>query len=281
MKLAKLEFDPSFINSDYRFDLVKGAKNFGIIHTHTFFEFMIVTKGSANYYLNGTDNVLEEGDVILTYPTDVHQATTNGSEEFNFYNFAVSLEEINRCFIFLGISQSDDHMIRFNNMYKSNSHMQFIYDIKTIENAKENQEVDIFENKCKIFAIRILTSLLDNNSYRILKPVQKRIYDLVSNLNEFDNLFYGVEYLYQNCGYNNCYFNREFKTLLGTTPSLFILDLRLTKSLHLLRETTMQVSGVCYKVGFESQSYYTLKFKEKYGLTPLQYKNSNRKSIQL
>lgn len=62
---------------------------------------------------------------------------------------------------------------------------------------------------------------------------------------------------------------RIIKQLTGLTPVNFILEIRLQKAFSLLKTNTYNsVSEVMYEVGIESASYFTRKFKERFGVSP-------------
>ena len=62
---------------------------------------------------------------------------------------------------------------------------------------------------------------------------------------------------------------RIIKQLTGLTPVNFILELRLQKAYLMIRSRKYRsVSEVRYSVGIESASYFTRKFKERFGVSP-------------
>ena len=71
---------------------------------------------------------------------------------------------------------------------------------------------------------------------------------------------------------------RKIKYLTGLTPSRFVLYVRLKVAAGLLEQEGVSVSDVCYKVGFNSLSYFTRTFKDRYGVTPSEY-HSGRRSV--
>ncbi|MCD8165227.1 MAG: AraC family transcriptional regulator [Bacteroides sp.] len=64
----------------------------------------------------------------------------------------------------------------------------------------------------------------------------------------------------------------KIKGITGQTPNDFILNIRLKKAQMLLKQTDARtVSEIAYEVGFNSPSYFILRFKELFGVTPAQY----------
>ena len=61
---------------------------------------------------------------------------------------------------------------------------------------------------------------------------------------------------------------RKIKKRTGLSASQFIREVRLEKSMEMLRETSLNVSEVSYQVGFGSTSYFIKCFRERYGYPP-------------
>ena len=57
------------------------------------------------------------------------------------------------------------------------------------------------------------------------------------------------------------------------STSIFIRDIRLELSKELLKDPSLTISEIAYKVGFSNPSYFSRMFKEKYFITPKEYKN--------
>ena len=65
--------------------------------------------------------------------------------------------------------------------------------------------------------------------------------------------------------------HRKLKALTGFSASEFIRDIRLQRAADLLSQNGMNVTEVAYSCGFNSTSYFTQRFKEKYGTSPSKY----------
>ena len=70
------------------------------------------------------------------------------------------------------------------------------------------------------------------------------------------------------------YFSRLFSRVVGNTPSVYILSLRVKKAKELLANREMKVSAVAQAVGYDDPAYFIRKFKQATGVTPMQYQTS-------
>ena len=65
--------------------------------------------------------------------------------------------------------------------------------------------------------------------------------------------------------------NRKIKGALDLTPNDYIRLERLKKAAELLREGTCKVNEVCYRVGFNTPSYFTKCFQKQFGILPKEF----------
>ncbi|MCB0759951.1 MAG: helix-turn-helix domain-containing protein [Flavobacteriales bacterium] len=63
-------------------------------------------------------------------------------------------------------------------------------------------------------------------------------------------------------------FYRKLKALTGSSPTLFIRDVKLQVAYDLLTTSNLSVSEVAYEAGFTDPSYFTRAFKAKFGSAP-------------
>ncbi len=69
--------------------------------------------------------------------------------------------------------------------------------------------------------------------------------------------------------YSRRQLNRILKRLTGLTPVEFILEIRLQKAYRLIQERKYNtINEVRYEIGIESISYFSTKFKERFGINP-------------
>ena len=99
-----------------------------------------------------------------------------------------------------------------------------------------------------------------------LQFLQEIIHDDLKNQN------LNAAYLAQKAGISQSQLYRKLKALTGETPNSLIKDIRLQKSLPLLKDLDNHISEVAYEVGFNNPSYFTRSFHKKFGLSPLAYR---------
>jgi YesN/AraC family two-component response regulator len=73
------------------------------------------------------------------------------------------------------------------------------------------------------------------------------------------------------------YISRIFKEEKGVNITQYITDCKLKKATKLLIETNIPLEELIKQVGFSSTNYFIKKFKEKYSITPVQYRRNSIK----
>ena len=71
--------------------------------------------------------------------------------------------------------------------------------------------------------------------------------------------------------------SRLFQTAYGTSIIAYLIDYRVSQSIQLLIGTNLSASEIAIRCGFNSPSYFTKVFREKIGVTPLQYRKEMRR----
>jgi len=66
--------------------------------------------------------------------------------------------------------------------------------------------------------------------------------------------------------------NKKLVSLTGQTTATFIRNQRLSKAAEMLKKELLNISEITYKVGFNDVKYFRKCFKNKFGLTPSEYK---------
>lgn len=102
--------------------------------------------------------------------------------------------------------------------------------------------------------------------------------DFLKKLNELicknlENSAYTVEDLARDLSISRVQLYRKVKAILGISISDHINNMRLDKSKELLKKSNQTISEVAYAVGFSSPNYFSTSFKNKFGISPTEFKN--------
>ncbi len=77
--------------------------------------------------------------------------------------------------------------------------------------------------------------------------------------------------------YSPYHFNRLFRKVTGIPPNHFLYALRLSRAKRLLAETDLNVTEICFEVGYNSLGSFTSRFHQLIGVSPKSYRALARK----
>ena len=80
-------------------------------------------------------------------------------------------------------------------------------------------------------------------------------------------------------GYHEYYLNRLFLKHMGVSMHQYVLETRLEEAKKLLISTTIQLSEIAEKCGFNSNAHLTACFKQNYNISPLKYREKFKNKI--
>ncbi len=102
-----------------------------------------------------------------------------------------------------------------------------------------------------------------------LDEVMSKNFQFDLELNEFARL----------CGRSLSTFKREFKQVYQQTPGKWLNDKRLEYATELLLSSHLNINEIGYESGFKNSSHFTKSFKEKYQVTPTQFRMAKYKKL--
>ncbi|RBN50460.1 substrate-binding domain-containing protein [Flavobacterium psychrolimnae] len=121
-----------------------------------------------------------------------------------------------------------------------------------------------------------------NNIYRI-EPESKfgnQEQSFITKMNDIikfnvENPKFSVEDLADKLSISRVQLYRKVKAIIGINISDHINNVKLEKAAELLKSNEMNISEIAYSLGFSSPNYFSTAFKNKFGISPKEYKSSN------
>ena len=124
--------------------------------------------------------------------------------------------------------------------------------IKAIQ-AKNNQQIQV------AFKYNDTTPEIEDDFLKnIIQCIQENL----------TNEKFSVDDLVKHSGMNRNAMNKKLKTLTNKTAVKLIREIRLNKAKSLLLKNGKNVSEIAFEVGFKDPNYFSVCFKEQFGMTP-------------
>jgi len=120
-----------------------------------------------------------------------------------------------------------------------------------------------------------------NNIYRVEGDSKfgNQEQTFISKMNEIilkniDDPKFSVEELAEKLGVSRVQLYRKVKAILGISISDHINNIKLEKAVDLLKSSGQNISEIAYALGFSSPNYFSTAFKNKFGVSPKEFKTS-------
>lgn len=233
---------------------------------------------SANFNViavnNGLDavKVANDGEVSLIL-TDVLMPNLNGFQVCS--NIKSNLATCHIPVVLL-TALSDDNQRMFGIAEGADEYIKKPFDIKYLK-MKLLQILDDRKRLVRSFAMKYehdpSFSLETENC--VDESFKSSVFGVFAN-NYADSDF-KVEMMGDTLGLSRVQLYRKITSIFGIAPSDMLRDYRLRQSINFLKDRSLTISEVAYKVGFSSPAYFTKCFKYSFGMTPTLYRNNSRK----
>lgn len=109
------------------------------------------------------------------------------------------------------------------------------------------------------------------------KGISAEIYRCMNYIQSHTNESIGIEDVAQVIHRSSSYLIRHFKTELGMSVGDYITKCKIEEACNLLVYGDRSLAEISAYLGYSSQSYFQNVFKKQIGVTPMQYRNKNRK----
>lgn len=268
------------------YDVDLGDKEFSIsAHWHKEIEIILIKSGEFNLQINSDFYTCKSGDIVIINCEELHYLLAKDNIYSDFTSLVFDVSQLNSSIL-------DSSSVNFitpiiNKEFKFPTIVNGTHSSYDILKEILVNIIDVYNHKYYGFELEIKalmfsffansfkhniilkkdTTLSDDNKIFKIKDVIKYIennYTHDIDINTLANL----------CHYNEYHFMRFFKKYTGKTCIQFLKNYRLEKSYNLLKNTDLSVTQIAFDVGFSNVSYFIRSFKEKYKVTPKEFRSS-------
>ncbi len=252
----------------------KGTRN--SLHTHDYYEFLLITSGNVNHFINGETVIAHKGELYLIRPQDVHQLTVmeEGDEYLNL-NFSKDLME--SLLQFWGNDRLSKEITdsEFPPMRKLDD-VSLKYAREKILQTMFKESLSVQEQtyvmKKRLFDI--FATYFAKETYEEKDCVPEWLSNAVKQMEKKENFSIGVSRMVELSGKSMEHLSRSMSKYYGCSPTKYINKLRIEYMSSMLAYSTWSIIDIWLDAGFESAGYVYKLFKEHYGTTPQQYRKN-------
>ena len=229
-------------------------------HMHLCFELIVVLDGEMKVAVDGSENVLHQGDALLIFPNQLHALESERSRHL----LCIFSPDLVRAY-----HSKVEKCLPESNFFTPDSYLIEVLD-KMTENHKTIAKKGLLYSLCAAFDEKAV--------YRPRKSGQK---GLLSKIFAFvEQNFAGecsLEELSAQIGYDYAYLSRSFKKSTGISYVAYLNIFRLNKACYLLDNTDKSILQCALEVGYSSLRTFNRNFKNQFGISPAEYRKKGIK----
>lgn len=248
-------------------------------HEQFCYEISYVFSGEGFFYSNNNKYKVEQGDIFLNIPNEIHRIESGNCQDFRYFYLGFKINpEMQTKTSFISIKEKLDALTSPLKKDKLNIQIPFLSALKELRNRNEYSFIMInsYIHQILILMYRNFFSSCEYNyDYKDFTKSQKEIaYNVI---NFFDNNILKISSLTEisdALGYSYSYLSHIFKEEMGQTIQSYCSNKKLEKAKELLLEGELSITKISEILHYESIHSFSKSFKKSVGLSPSQYKQN-------
>ena len=250
------------------------------LHCHEFYELVFIGRGVALHSHENSTQILTTGDFFFILPGEVHSyISTNNTALYNCLFTDAALEGIRGDIAGLEGLKRLAAGKPFERMHASLPEMQEIQ--VTLERMiweRLNRPVgwelklkSLFESLLVTYArLYGVNSRSESGAGANFNSVMKAVSYIEGNY----ALDPSLEDVAKASGLSAGYLSRQFKGMLGTSPSEYARNFRMAKAAELLRDERRSIADISQELGFADISLFSRQFRQVTGISPTGFRKN-------
>lgn len=271
---------PYFIRKAENQVFSAGDVDFGVMHWHDDLQFIYVLEGLVCVKTLEEEEILSAGEGIFTNKGVIHYSIGRSNpcryilfrfpQRFLYFYPGSPAEKLTRQVT----EKSGISLVPlFSSVEWCNEALQLLQRLADLEEKKENKplyEYEVLESLAELW--QIILRHADVEEPETEDPASIRMRRFLEYIEQNLDKDISLDEMAASAGVSKTEALRCFHKTLQTTPYSYVMEVRLSKAADLLAETGLSVGKIASRTGFNQQSYFGKRFKEKTGMTPLEYR---------
>lgn len=252
-------------------------------HRHNYIEVIYMCKGSTVHIVDGNRVVLEEGDLLFLNQNAVQEILPAGEGDIAI-NFIILPQFFDTAFEMIGV---DDNLLReflVGSLRQNSQAISYLYfhvaEVLPIQNLVENMIWSLLHNTLNRRSSNQITMgllILHLLNYMDKMETGEKQFEqefVINVLNYIETNYQdgSLSELAELMGYDLYWMSREIKKRTGKTYKELLQTKRMNQATYMLVNTKIPVSDIIQMVGYDNSSYFYRKFKERYGMSPKEFR---------
>lgn len=252
-------------------------------HRHNYVEVIYMCQGTTTHYIDGNEVVLEPGDLLFLNQNSEQEILPAGEADIAV-NFIILPEFFNMAFSMMGTEENTLKEFLVGTLCGKNEQTSYLYfhvaDVLPIQNLVENMVWTIFydmgnKRSCNQITMGLLLLQLLNYMDKMETGSSRFDTELTGNVLNYIEEHYkdgSLSELAELMNYDLYWLSREIKKRTGKTYKELLQAKRMSQAVYLLTSSRLPIADIIESVGYDNTSYFYRKFRERYGVSPKEYR---------
>ena len=248
-------------------------------HDHNYFELYLVIRGFCRYTIQDSTYDLHDGDFILIPPHTFHSTrypTGSCRRSIVFFNRSdIGSYILDQC------SDQPDYFSfahAFHLREESRGKVHSLYTRMAAEEKSPDEHTPALQ---ELYLQELLILLLRgsdilNGSTKEVQTADRQILLAARYINSNYMNPITASDIAAAAGFSPNYLSRKFRQEVGIGVHEYLVTTRLQHAAGELLSTTDSITDIALRCGFSDSNYFKDAFKKKYGMTPRDYRNSDK-----
>ncbi len=266
MKNTENKYKKSFIDCSivYEDKYIEAERVFEM-HWHDYIELEVFLEGKAEHICNSELREITKGHAYIITPRDHH--AYHFLEESTLITLAFDInileKELRDELLFSG--NKNFHCVFSDEKLK-------VIEAKLLKIKKEQNENKKFSTTLiKAYLYEIITEILRSSGGEA-KNNNTLVGKTIAYVYEHFKETISLTALAENLSVTPNYLGKTFKNTMGISFNNYLMEIRLKYATNMLRFSAAPIKEIALLSGFSSVEYFFLSFKDKYNITPLEYR---------
>ena len=254
------------------------------IHWHDEMEIISVVYGCAKYIIDFKEYIICEGDILIIPPSSLHYFEQYNNERFLGVTYIFDKKLVDGG-AFDTCATKYINPIFNNDIYlpihleSASPHTNVLKNLLSKILISHDSHCDAYELQIKIGFLEFINYFYSINFYQVHKShdmTNTRTTSLIKDVTTYIEEHYSdkitLEMLADKINISVYYLSHIFKQYTNQTPIEYLNQYRLSTAANLLKTTDHSIMDISFECGYNNVSYFNRAFKNKYNITPKEYR---------
>ncbi|WP_259457897.1 AraC family transcriptional regulator [Salipaludibacillus neizhouensis] len=255
-------------------------------HEHPLYEINLVTRGKQVFYIQGERYELEEGDLVLIRPGDVHSSSSleNSKEGFNYFCVHFNIDDK---LLLPYFKKTKDTFYHANSMLTRSIRPLLDRLVNFSQQSKINftDKMNLHSIMFELLAITVSClekdqqklGKISEQTFKVAYQIAEEIDQLIRKPSHEDDILESVvriEEIANHLDISVSYCNKVFNKVFDMSPRQYVTFRKLNDSKSLLVQEKYSIEQIAFMMGYHDSSHFSRQFKRWTGLSPSQYRET-------